>query len=184
MTVEANVWNKNNSAWREIVDSASISVNVATNHQVSFTVTSVPANSVSTGSIQDDAVTNAKLADEAKTVNLQILIDGNGSVITTGVKGYFELPFAGTITAARLVADQSGSMVVDVWVDSFANFPPDNADSITSSTPPTLSAAQTSEDTTLTSWTTSFSAGDWVGFNVDSASSVTQATLSLTVVKT
>lgn len=183
MTVEANVWNKNNSSWREVVDSATVSVNVATNHQVSFTVTSVPANSVSTGSIQDDAVTNAKLADEAKTVALEFIIDGGTTAITTGVKGYFEVPFACEITAARLMADQTGSIVIDVWVDTYANAPPDNTDSITASAPPTLSSAQKSQDTTLTGWTTSIAAGDWVGINVDSATTVTKVTLSLTVVK-
>ena len=33
-----------------------------------------------------------------------IVIDGGGSVITTGVKGFVEVPFAGTITAATLLS--------------------------------------------------------------------------------
>lgn len=40
MTVEAAVWNKNSSSWRDFVDSSTISVDVDTNHQVSFNVVS------------------------------------------------------------------------------------------------------------------------------------------------
>lgn len=60
MTVEANLWNKNNSAWREIVDSQSIGINVNTNHQASFDL--LPGG-VSEAALANNAVTNAKLAN-------------------------------------------------------------------------------------------------------------------------
>lgn len=116
------------------------------------------------------------------TRTIGLTIDGGGAVITTGVKGYLPAcPFAGTITAATLIADQSGSIVIDVWKDTYANAPPDNSDSITASAPPTLSSAQKSQDSTLTGWTTSVSSGDVFGFNVDSATTVTRVTLVLSV---
>jgi len=116
------------------------------------------------------------------TRTIGITIDGGGSTITTGEKGFIPAcPFAGTITAATLIADQSGSIVIDVWKDTYANAPPDDADSITASAPPTLSSAQKSQDTTLTGWTTSVSVGDVFGFNVDSATTVTRVTLVLSV---
>lgn len=114
---------------------------------------------------------------------IEAVIDGGGSAITTGVKGYIEVPFDCEIQAVRLVADQSGDIVVDIWRDSYANFPPVNADSITGGNEPELTADQKYEDTTLSGWTTSLSAGDWLGFNVDSAATVTLVTLSLTVFK-
>lgn len=118
----------------------------------------------------------------AITRTIGITIDGGGSAITTGVKGYLPAcPFAGTITAATLIADQTGSIVIDVWKDTYANAPPDNSDSITASAPPTLSSAQKSQDSTLTGWTTSVSSGDVFGFNVDSATTVTRVTLVLSV---
>ena len=46
---------------------------------------------------------------------------------------------------------------------------------------PTLSAAAKSQDTTLTGWTTAFTAGDIIRLNVDSATTVTRVTLSLNV---
>jgi len=65
-----------------------------------------------------------------------ITIDGGGSAITTGQKGYIEVPFACTISRATTLADQSGSIVIDVWKDTYANYPPVDADSITASAPP------------------------------------------------
>ena len=113
-----------------------------------------------------------------------ITIDGGGSAITTGVKGYKTLPWSGTIIGVRMLADQSGSCVIDIWKDTYANFPPTVADTITAAAKPTISAATKSEDITLTGWTKSFTAGDVLGFNVDSAATITRVTLELTVVIT
>ena len=118
------------------------------------------------------------------TGSLGIVIDGAGSAITTGLKGYLLVPYACTITAAEIVADQSGSIVIDIWKDAYANFPPTDADSITASAPPTLSTAQKSTDSTLTSWTASLAAGDYLAFNVDSAATVTRVALTLKVTRT
>ena len=120
--------------------------------------------------------------DDLATV--QIIIDGGGSAIATGVKGYVTIPFAWSdITEAILLADQSGSIVVDVWKDTYANYPPVDADSITASAPMTISSATKSRDTTLTGWTKTGSAGDVLGFNVDSATTVTRVTAALTLKK-
>ena len=74
--------------------------------------------------------------------------------------------------------------MIDVWKDTYANFPPTSADSITGSEKPTLSSAQKNQDLTLTTWTTAVSAGDILAFNVDSASTVTRVTLSIRANKT
>ncbi|GAI94589.1 unnamed protein product [marine sediment metagenome] len=62
--------------------------------------------------------------------DLTFIIDGGGSAITTGQKGHLEIPFACTITGWTILADQSGSIVVDVWKDTYAAFPPAVGDSI------------------------------------------------------
>lgn len=116
--------------------------------------------------------------------SIEYVIDGGGSAITTGLKGFLEVPFNCTINRATLLADQSGSIVIDIWKDSYANFPPTGADTITASAKPTLSSAQGSQNTTLTGWTTAITAGDILAFNVDSASTVTRVVLSLKVTKT
>ena len=123
-------------------------------------------------------------AHHTATMAIEFVIDGAGSVITTGVKGDIEVPYGGTITAARLFADQSGSIVVNIWKDTYANFPPDSSDKITASAPPTISSATKSQDTTLTGWTITISAGDVLRFNVDSVTTITRVTLSLSVTTT
>ena len=131
------------------------------------------------------SMTGTTLAAAARVGVVGIIIDGGGSAITTGVKGFVEVPFAGTITAVTLLSTDasvtSGSIVIDIWKDSYANYAPTVADTITASAKPTLSSATKSRDTTLTGWTTSLSAGDILGFKVDSVSTVTRVALSLTV---
>lgn len=118
-------------------------------------------------------------AGQVSTLNF--VIDGGGSAITTGIKGDLVVDFAATITGVTLLADQSGSIVVDLWKDSYANSPPTDADSITASAPPTISADVKSQDTTLTGWTTSVTAGQIIRVNVDSATTITRCTVALEV---
>lgn len=109
------------------------------------------------------------------------VVDGGGSAITTGLKSLVRVPFDGTITGWTVMSDVVGSVVVDVWKDSFAASPPTVADSIAGTEKPTLSSAQKAEDTTLTTWTTAITAGDVLAFNVDSASTVTRVIVQLEV---
>jgi len=123
----------------------------------------------------------ARLATNVKNASITFVIDGGGSAITTGQKGHLEIPFACTIKQVTMLADQAGSIVVDIWKDTYANFPPTDADSITASAPPTISSAQKSQDSTLTGWTKSISSGDILAFNVDSCTTITRVTISLKV---
>ena len=120
----------------------------------------------------------------SNVITITFIIDGGGSAITTGEKGHLEIPFACTITQVTMLADVSGSIVVDIWKNTYALFPPADANSITSTTPPTISAAQKSQDSTLTGWTTSIAAGDILAFNVDSVATVTRVTISIRATKT
>ncbi len=106
-----------------------------------------------------------------------ITIDGGGTAITTGVKGYITVPYAMTVTGWDILADQPGSIIIDVWKDSYANFPPTAADTIAGTEKPTLSSAQKNQDNALSTWTTAVSAGDVIAFNVDSATTVTKVSV-------
>jgi hypothetical protein len=117
--------------------------------------------------------------------SLSITVTGNGSSPSTGVCGDRVCPFAGTITDWYLQADQSGSIVVNVWKKAFAtDSPPTVANKITASAPPTLSSQQQIKSTALTGWTTSVSAGDAFRFNIDSITTITQFTLTLFITRT
>jgi len=136
----------------------------------------------------DDASATAQITtlglDNTKIATLTFIIDGGGAVITTGLKGYLEIPFACTINRATLLADVSGSIVIDVWKDTYTNYPPLVADTITASAKPTITTATKSQDSTLTGWTTAITAGDILAFNVDSITTCQRVTLSLKVTKT
>ena len=109
---------------------------------------------------------------------------GDGSAaITTGAKMWMVVPFDCEITQATLLADQSGSIVIDIWKDTYANHPPTDADSITASAPPTLSTAIKSQDSTLTGWTKTLSKGDIIRFNVDSITTCTRVLLVLDITR-
>lgn len=114
---------------------------------------------------------------------LEWFIDGGGSVITTGIKGTLEVPFDCSIKVGTLLGDQSGSIVIDIWKDTYANYPPTDADSITAAAPLTISSAQKSKDSTLTGWTISLSKGDILYYNVDSVDTFLWVLVSLLVEK-
>lgn len=124
---------------------------------------------------------NPNWAGAITKYDVGITVDGAGTAITAGLKGFRSLIHSGTITKVRLLADQVGNAVVDIWKDTYANFPPTSLDSITNANKPTLSAAQKYEDSTLTGWTTSVSAGDVLAFNIDSASTIMRLTVELEI---
>jgi hypothetical protein len=114
---------------------------------------------------------------------IEVVLDNAGSALNTGVALDLEIPFDCTINGVTMLADQSGSVVIDIWKDTYANYPPTDADSITASAVPTITTATKSQDNTLTGWTTSLSEGDTLRFNVDSVTTITRVTLSLDVTK-
>ena len=123
--------------------------------------------------------TTASYYQEQKSVGLTI--DGGGTAITTGVKGDITIPFNGYINAWYLTADQAGSIVIDVWKDALANFPPTIAGTIAGSEKPTLSSVAFNSDTNLTTWIKQVNTGDVIRFNVDSATTITRATLVIKI---
>lgn len=119
----------------------------------------------------------------AQTFGLEMVIDNQAVAISTGIKLVVEVPFACTITQAELLADQTGSIVVNIWKCTYAQYDPPttptSANKITASAPPTISSAKKATDSTLTGWTTAIAAGDVLTINVDSCTTITRATLSL-----
>jgi len=115
------------------------------------------------------------------TTAIEVFKDNNGTVFSTGIVADIQVPFACTITGVFLYVNPSGSMVLDLWKDTHAQFPPTDADSITASAPVTVSSAEKASDTTLTGWTTAIAAGDIIRVNIDSVSAVTRFTLAIRV---
>jgi hypothetical protein len=112
----------------------------------------------------------------------QYVIDGGGSAISTGVKGDLEISHAGEFKGWALLADQIGSISIELWRDTYANYPPTVADLIsgtTGSNNPRISSSNKAASSSLTNWTTAFSAGDILRFNVVSVTSITRVTIAL-----
>ena len=163
------------------LDDISVATNIASSAMVvgNYVLVAIPG-----GNPRDACVVAswpAGSSGSSGNASLTFIIDGGGSAITTGQKGHLEIPFACTIKQVTMLADASGSIVVDIWKDTYANFPPTDADSITASAPPTISSAQKSQDATLTGWTKALSAGDILAFNVDSCATIKRVTISLKV---
>jgi hypothetical protein len=136
-----------------------------------------------TGAAQfDSTVTAARIVGDTSVWS--VIIDGGGSAITTGVKFDLEVPYNATVTAWDAFGDTTGSIVVDIWQDTYANFPPTVADTITTSEKPTISASNKGQDTSLNSgngW--SVTQGRVLRFNVDSITTLTRVTIALKVTR-
>ena len=144
------------------------------------------ADELAVQDLASDAATDGQVAKadgagavafEDDTVGINFIIDGGGSAITTGVKGFVEIPFAMEIEGWTILGDQSGSIVVDVNRSTFAGFP--TLSSIAGTELPTLSSAQKNQDLSLTTWTTSIAGGDILEFQVDSVATVQRVTVAL-----
>jgi hypothetical protein len=125
-----------------------------------------------------------------KTADVVGIIDGGGSAITGGKLIYVTVDFPCTINQVTLLADQSGSLTCNIWKCTYSQFDagsthPVTGDSITASDTPALSSATKYQDSTLTGWTTSITAGDILAFQIPSnATAVTRLTVTLKVTKT
>jgi hypothetical protein len=143
--------------------------------------------------LQQDLDAMVTAINTAQTIGqeaaLTFLIDGGGSTITTGLKGYVSFPYKATINSVTLLGDQTGSIVVDIWKCTFAQFDagsthPVSGDSITASDKPTISSATKSTDSALTGWTTTINVADVLAFNVNSVTTLQRVSLALGLTKT
>lgn len=138
-------------------------------------------NTLQRAALTGAVVASAGLNATTMLTDLVVVIGDGVNVISTGTKGYVPTQMGGIITGWVLVADASGSCVLDVWKTN--GTVPVNANSIAGTEKPTLAAAQLASDLSLSTWATSISPGDIFGFEVESATTVKQVTLSLRITK-
>jgi hypothetical protein len=111
------------------------------------------------------------------------VFSGGSSVVPVNQQVDVVVPYTGTISKVTMLADQSGSIVIDVWKAAYSAYPPTIGNTITASDLPTISSATKSQDSTLTGWTTSVTAGDILRFNVNSATTITKCVLVIGITK-
>jgi hypothetical protein len=148
--------------------------------QMSALNSTVIANTNAISSLNSTVLSNSGNITELKNFAFVICANNGTSALSPGLISFYQpVPFDCNITGWILIADQSGSIVIDVWADTYAHFPPTVADTIAGSEKPILSAIRINEDLSLGTWTTSLSAGDILFFYVDSCSTITSITLTI-----
>lgn len=121
------------------------------------------------------------LSSVAANFTLGIIIDGEGSNIVAGHYGSIPIPVNCKILSWTIVANASGSIVIDVDVGATPPAYTGPGASITGGAPPTLTTAFSATSSTLTGWTTALTGGNVIDFNVTGTPTVTRAVISLLV---
>ncbi len=117
------------------------------------------------------------------TEGIPFTFDGGGLVIANGSVSTKVIEYACTITGITLLSKISGSIILDVKKCTYAGYPGSLASIV--GTVPQLSSGNTYKDTTLSSWSTSVSAGDIIEVSINGVpTSVQQLYVSLKEVRT
>lgn len=168
------------------------------------TTPKIADNAVTTPKIADDAVTLAKIQDIANGTILgnvsggaaspsaltaaQVLtllalktltgisISEGGAVLTVGIRGdLMDVPVACQITQCTIGLDQAATFSLQLWKDSYANFPPTVADQIYEAN--VVAAAKFQE----TGLSITLAAGDTLRWNVSANDLATRAAVSMRI---
>ena len=155
--------------------------NFITNTQTgAFLTTGAADNRYALQSATGNFITSSQTGSLGKTA-IGITIDGAGSAITIGDKGSISIPYNATLNSVTMVADVSGTCVIDILKSNFSTYP--TSSSICSTSLPTISGAIKSEDSTLSGWNVSIQNGDILNFQVLSASNITKLNLTIGATK-
>ena len=127
--------------------------------------------------ISDDIViiALAAAADLTRTVNY--VIDSGSLPMQLGDKGKLTIDVTGVIENIRVLADQTGDIVLDIGKASFADYPAFN--SITAGQRVQLTNSNKYFDDVLNNWTTTITAGDILRFDVISVNNIRRLLISL-----
>ena len=177
MAVLQKTWGSTQTVRGAIISSADGTATIPTVTQTDGTLWEIPLASftITTGGVIA-AVTD--LRQFTREAALQFGFDGGGLAIGTGTKYASAVYVPNTFVPLEwmILGDQSGSIVVDLWADEYANWPPTNADTITGGDEPTIAAA-TKGQGDISAWTSPLLAGQIVLPNVDSAATTEQCAL-------
>jgi hypothetical protein len=129
----------------------------------------------------------AGIAADVQNGVIGLTVDGGGAAPATGHKGYIQVPYTGTIVGWAVVADQSGSLTLEIDKHASAvppaapTRPNTSSDKISASAPVSLSSAASASVGTsgVSTWTIAVNQWDVFGFNLTAATTVQRFTVTL-----
>jgi hypothetical protein len=127
-------------------------------------------------------VTGADGLSVGYTGTLNILMDGQGGVLSAGVKADITIPFNINIYKWRLMAGTTGTLLMGIWNDTYANYPPISADAMSAGAtgPYLLGTDILKREATTSGWGSPTGAQDSVvRINIDQISNIKTASLTL-----
>jgi hypothetical protein len=107
-----------------------------------------------------------------------VVFDGQGSVLLVGKIKYFRSVIGGTITGYSIIVD-TGTITFDIWKIASGTAIPTVANTIVAAAPPTISTGTAVKSTTLTGWTTSYSADDIFAVKITACNGSTYTELNI-----
>jgi hypothetical protein len=134
----------------------------------------------------NSAYAKANLANVlANTCTITYVIDGGGTVLTTGEKGSIYVPYTANVIQWTLFADQSGTANIDMWTMPYSEtIFPSVANSFTGNLGMTLSTARANQSIAFSNWRMGrINAGNVLTFNIQSTATITRLMVSLKCVK-
>jgi hypothetical protein len=136
----------------------------------------VIANSANNNTVYSTVTANSASWSIGTSGSINYTIDGGGNAITTGSKGFIQIPTNFVVQEWIIFADLlTTSLIIDVRKASYANLP--TTTTIVNSDLLTLTNQQKNRNTSV-SWT-NISAGDFVEFFVTDASNASIVNISL-----
>lgn len=176
------LYNASSSTWTRTIDAAS-NDQWASGLQVEVSSGAINGNNVFVCTSPDPIILGASAIQFQGTVTPNIAVeftaDAGPALLTIPMSRFIEVPWHFTIARWTILGDVIGSAVFDVWNAPYGSYPPTVTNSIVGGNPPTLTAAQSAQSSTLTGWSPAIPGGSILGYNLESVSSLHWATLSL-----
>lgn len=120
-----------------------------------------------------DLPSNTKVRDFGTTFG-----DTGGSALSSGSVVYFTVPYTCTIGAWNITVD-AGTVTFDIWKIGTGSAIPTVTNTITASAKPALASGTALHSTSMSGWTTSVSANDIFGIQLNTVATAKYAEIDL-----
>jgi len=139
------------------------------------------------GRISSVSTTAVSGGGGAATGNSEIVfvIDGGGSVISTGLRGSLEIPFNCNVVSWTILTDQNGTIGMNVYNENYSTWGSTlpRTNEISFGVPISITSSASKNNYTLIT-PTAIAASNILSYNVQTVSTITRASICLKVTKT